>query len=109
MLAPFRLEKPLRVGDTRVRGSGPPEVPIILADITLMGEPLVFGNTTADGTFDFELPQPLELNHRIGVALGDQAQTPWTEEQFRLPLFRGDEPQTVPNVGFFFDTSLVVP
>lgn len=109
MLVPFRLEKPLRVGDTQVRGSGPPGVPIIIANVTLMGEPLVFGEIGPDGHFEVELPSPLEENYRIGVALGDFAGTPWTEEIFRHPVFYGDESQTVPQVGFFYDTNLVKP
>lgn len=109
MLVPFRLEKPLRAGDTHVRGSGPPGVPIVITNITLMGEPLVYGKIGADGRFDLELPDPLQENYRIGIALGDLAGTPWTKEDFRNPLFYGDEAQTVPKVGFFYDSSLVIP
>jgi predicted small lipoprotein YifL len=109
MLVPFRLEKPLRAGDIAVRGSGPPDVPIIIANVTLMGTPLIFGEIGPDGHFEFDLPAPLEENHRIGLALGDLTGTPWSEEMFRDPVSYGDEPQTVPQVGFFYDTSLVKP
>ena len=108
MLVPFRLEKPLHAGDTHVRGSGPPGVPIIIANITLMGEPLVLGEIGPDGHFDFVLPKPLEENYRIGLALGDLAGKPWTEDDFRQPSFYGDEAQTVPQVGFFYDSCLAV-
>lgn len=109
MLVAFRLEKPLRAGDTVVRGLGPQNVPIVLADVTFMGEPIVFGTIGADGTFAFELPAPLEEGHRIGLGLGDLGQTPWSEEDFRDPRLYGDEALSVPNVGFFYDTNLVAP
>lgn len=109
MLVPFRLERPLRAGDTHIQGSGPPGVPIIIANVTLMGEPLVFGEVGPDGRFDFELPGPLEEHYRIGVAVGEIVGMPWTEETFRHPVFHGEEPQTVPQVGFFYDSSQVVP
>jgi hypothetical protein len=108
MLVAFHLEKPLRAGATTIRGSGPPGTPFVVANVTFMGEPWVFGTVGEDGTFEFEI-QALEENHRIGIALGDLSQTPWTEEQFRDPLFNGDEAQSVPNVGFFYDTALVGP
>lgn len=109
MLVPFRLEKPLRAGDTQIRGSGPPGVPIIIANITLMGEQIVFGEIGPDGRFDFELSNPLEENYRIGLALGDMTGKSWTEETFRHPMFHGDEAQTVPQAGFYYDSSQVQP
>lgn len=109
MLVPFRLDKPLRAGDTHVRGSGPPGVPIIVANITLMGEQLVFGEIGPDGQFEFQLPDPLEENYRIGLTVGNLTGTSWTEETFRHPLFHGDDPQTAPQAGFYYDSSLVEP
>jgi hypothetical protein len=109
MLVPFRLDRPLRAGDTHVRGSGPPGVPIVIANVTRMGDPLVYGEIGADGRFDFELPDPLEASVRIGVALGDLSGEPWNEETFQHPVFNGEGSQTVPQVGFFYDTTQVEP
>jgi hypothetical protein len=101
--APFRLDKPVAAGATQVTGSGTPEVPIILYNVTFMGA--VLGQSTVDGNGRFSVTvPPLEANVRIGVGLGDLAGTRWTADHFLAPGFRGDESTNVPNVGYFLDT-----
>jgi hypothetical protein len=102
----FRLDKPIRSGTMRVTGGGPPGVPIIIVDITFGGLVLATGNIDQSGRFVFELNQPLEANHRIGLGLGNLSGTPWESIKFDSKFY-GGEPMNVPLVGFFFDTCLV--
>lgn len=105
-VVPFRLDKPIVAGTAQVSGSGPAGVPVIVADVTFMGE--VLGSTMigSDGKFVISVPS-LQANHRIGLALGELAGTPWKVEDFYMPEYQGDESMQVPQVGFFFDTALV--
>lgn len=103
----FQLDKPITAGTTRVTGSGPAGVPIILADITFGGPILTTGRIDSDGRFELELGNPLEARHRIGIALGDLRGTGWQPDDFSNESFHGDEARTVPQIGFFFDTCIV--
>jgi hypothetical protein len=105
----FRLNKPLREGDTTVSGSGPADLPIIISDVTFNGNELAKGTIGSDGKFMIKLANPLEKNHRIGVALGDLSGTQWAGEAFSDPGFFGEEYQQIPMVGFFYDTTMVQP
>ncbi len=105
-IVPFRLDKPLQDGDTRVTGTGPAGVPIRLEDVTFTGRLIATGQVEEDGTFEIVLPQPLEARHRVGLTI-DVAGTPWTLEDFQSPDFNGDEALMVPQVGFYYDTAMV--
>jgi len=102
----FRLDKPIRSGTTRITGSGPAGVPIILVDVTFGGLVLATGDVDQNGRFVLELDQPLEARHRIGLTLGNLSGTPWESVEFDSKFY-GGEPMSVPLVGFFFDTCLV--
>lgn len=104
---PFRLDKPVREGAQEITGSGPPGVPVMILDVTFMGN--ILGETTIDddGTFIVTIPS-LEKNHRIGLTIGYLDGTEWSPEDFYAPEFNGDEPLQVPMVDFFFDTTMVV-
>jgi hypothetical protein len=103
-VVPFRINKPVVDGATEVSGTGPADIPITLADITMYGD--ILGQTTikSDGTFAFNLSQPIGKGHLIGVALSDLKGTKWVASNFNDPGFRGDDPNLVPLVGYFFDT-----
>lgn len=103
---PFRLERPLRAGATEIRGTGPAGVPIFIADVTFMGEPLGTGTIGPDGTFVVPVP-PLPDGHRVGLALGVLDGTPWKPEDFYLPEYYGTGFMQAPQVGFFHDTVMV--
>lgn len=105
-IVPFRLNKPIFAGVDRVSGTGPAGVPIIIADVTFMGEPLGASVIGDDGTFEIRVPV-LEKNHRIGIMLGDLRGTKWRVEDFYALEYRGEDPQQVPQVGFFYDTAMV--
>ncbi len=105
-VVPFRLERPLTAGATEVRGTGPAGVPIFIADVTFMGEPLGTGTIGPDGKFVIKV-QPLIDGHRIGLALGILDGTPWKPEDFYLHDYYGPDAMQAPQVGFFHDTAMV--
>ena len=96
----------MREGDTVVRGSGPAGVPVLLVDVTFMGQNLAQTVIGPDGTFEITL-SALEKNHRIGLMLGELAGTPWTDATFQDPGYNGMEAMQVPQIGFLFDTVFV--
>jgi hypothetical protein len=104
---PFRLDTPIVEGATRVSGSGPAGVPVVLHDITLGGIVLASGAIDANNGFEFQLNEPLEGGHRIGIALGDLSGTKWEQGDFSNESYYGEGALSVPQVGFFFDTSMV--
>ena len=106
-ITPFRLNKPVVAGVTEVSGSGPEGVPIMIVDITLMGNILGQGIIGDDGTFVILVPT-LEKDHRIGVALDNLEATPWSTADF-TEAYAGDEAYMSPLIGAFFDTALVQP
>jgi hypothetical protein len=106
-VVPFRLNKPVLEGSTEVSGTGPAGLPIIIADVTFMGEELGRGQIDANGSFTITLLKPLEKDHQIGVGLNDLQDTQWASEPFSDPGFFGDEYAQVPMVGFFYDTTMV--
>lgn len=102
----FQLDKPISAGATRVTGQGPAGVPVMLLNITVGGKVLARGEIDSDGNFELELNEPLEANYRIGLTLDDLSGTSWEPTDF-TEEFYGEEAMNVPQVGFFFDTSLV--
>jgi hypothetical protein len=105
---PIRLNRPVVEGATEVTGTGPASLPILLQDVTFMGGKLADAVISPDGTFVFKVA-PLEKNHRIGVAVGDLTGTSWRAEDFDNSLYWGPESMMVPQVNFYYDTSLVNP
>lgn len=106
-IVPFSLDKPIQPGTERVRGNGPPGLPVVLVDVTMGGEILGFTTINEEGVFEFKLDNPLEAQHRIGVTLGDLTGTDRAYEDFYDKSFYGDEALSVPQVGFFFDTHMI--
>jgi hypothetical protein len=106
-ITPFRLVKPVVAGVTEVSGTGPAGVPIMIVDITVMGNILGQGTINDDGTFVIIVPV-LEKDHRIGIALDNLDGTPWTPEFF-TDAYAGEEAYMSPMIGAFYDTSLVQP
>jgi hypothetical protein len=105
-VTPFKLDRPILAGATEIRGTGPAGVPIYIADITFMGDPLGTGKVGSDGKFVIVV-KPLEAAHRIGLALGILEGTPWKPEDFYRQEFYGPEAMQLPTVGFFFDTAMI--
>lgn len=103
----FRLQKPIYAGDTKVRGTGPAGVPILLMNITKMGLPLAETVIDSNGQFVFKLSSGLESGQRIGILLGNLEGTQWKVEDFYPRRYYGEEARQVPQIGFFYDTALV--
>lgn len=102
----FRLDKPVYAGDTTVTGHGPAGIPILLVDITTMGNILSETVISDDGIFLFDV-QPLEARHRLGIMIGNLQVPGVKEDDFYSQKFYGDEPIQIPQIGFFFDSVLV--
>ena len=105
MLVPFRIDKPVQAGTTQVTGTGPADIPVTLANLSLMGE--ILGETTIQPncTYTIQLSKPLEKNTWIGITFSNLKGTKWVPEDFLNPGFRSEGAQQVPQVGFFFDTA----
>jgi hypothetical protein len=102
----IQLDRPLREGATKVTGSAPPGVQVVLEDVTLAGAPLGRGVADGDGRFEIALFAPLEARHRVGATV-ELSGSPWTENDFSSDAFHGEEPLMIPQIGFYFDTSMV--
>jgi hypothetical protein len=105
-LTPFALARPVREGDTVVRGSGPAGVPVVLVDVTFMGQRLAQTVIGPDGTFQVTL-NALEKNHRLGIMLGELTGTSWSDASFQDPGYNGPQAMQVPQIAFLFDTVFV--
>jgi hypothetical protein len=103
---PFQLDKPIVAGTSSITGSGLPDVPIVILDITFMGEVLGTGKIDATGKFRINI-SPLESGHMIGITLGELAGTQWKTEDFAGTEYRGEGATQIPQVGFFYDTVTV--
>ncbi len=95
----FTIQGPLHPGDTIVRGMGPPDVPIKIISISYVGEPLGFGSTNPDGTFNIEISPPLESNHVIAIQLSD--------ESLKSDFLDGPGYTDIPMIGLVLTTSVV--
>jgi hypothetical protein len=107
-IKPFQLNKPVIEGATKVTGMGPAGVPILLQDVTFTGAPVGETVIGQDGTFTFQVA-PLEARHRIGVALGNLDATHFKTQDFSNVSYMGDDAMLVPQIGFYYDTTLVQP
>lgn len=107
----FSLDEPLTAGDTEVTGTGPKGIPIVIADLTLMGEVMGRGTIGPDGRFEIQIAPPLIVNHRIGVMLdAESIELEFTQEVLdQLETFKGKNAITIPRIGAVFDAASVVP
>ncbi|HAF62986.1 MAG TPA: hypothetical protein DCK95_11780 [Anaerolineaceae bacterium] len=99
----FNIEKPLHDGDQVVTGTGPAGVPIRLVNVSEVG--LQLGETviTDNGTFTFELDEPLKYGHTIGIQLGDIEGTDLNQNDFLYSETYYERPL----VGILFDIASV--
>ena len=104
---PFQMDKPLVAGMSKITGSGPAGIPVLVADVTMGGQVLGRSTINNQGEFEIKLNAPLEARHRLGLTLGDMTGTGKQYEDFYFEGYYGDEALTVPQVGFFFDTAMV--
>lgn len=78
----FFIDEPVRASDTVITGSGPANVPILLVNVSFVGELIASTVIDESGRFRFELEQPLQATHSIGLQLGDITGTNFLESQF---------------------------
>jgi hypothetical protein len=105
-VVPFRIDGPVKAGDTLVNGTGPANVPTQIQDVTFMSRVLGENTTNDQELFSIAVPD-LEGAHRIGLALGNLNGAAWSEADFYDEAFHGDDAMLVPSVCVFFDTAMV--
>lgn len=103
---PFRINRPVRVGDTILTGSGPAGIQIVIVNATTMGDRIGSGVIGPDGQFSIVV-LPLEANIRIGLEIGDLSGTGHLFEDFNGDVYKGEEALLLPMVGYFHDTVFV--
>ena len=99
----FKITLPVSAGDIVVTGTGPVGVPIILVDVSEVGELLGSTVINEDGTFTFELSKGLSGNHQIGLQLGDLTGTDLNENNYVY----NEDYYSKPFIGILFDMVLV--
>jgi hypothetical protein len=100
----FTISLPVKAGDTVVRGTGGPDVPLAVVNITQMASELGQGKVGPDGEFEIHLGQPLVAGERIGLMLGDLAGTSFQVSDFQ----RGPDYVDMPFIGVVFTSTLIV-
>ena len=105
-IVPFRINRPVLNGATSVTGTGMPGVPLMLVNVTNIGEVIAETTIKDDGTYLFEI-QPLIAGTRIGLMIGNLDNTPWSLSDFYNAGFNGEEASNLPNVGFLYDSYMV--
>jgi hypothetical protein len=105
----FRIDQPVTTAATTITGQAPPNLTLAVLDVTYGGSPLGIGQSDANGAFAISV-SGLTAGNRIGLAIGalpegmDIAQT----AEMYFP-HRGEGFQNLPNIGVFYDTTLVEP
>jgi hypothetical protein len=95
----FNINEPVKAGDTKVTGTGPADVPIILVNVSFAGELISSTTIGKDGTFEFTFETPLESATTIGIQLGDLTGTNFVATQFIYNENYSERPM----VGILFD------
>lgn len=99
----FNILEPVVGGDMVVEGNGPTGVPINLIDFSTGGTLLGTTIIETDGTFKFELEQPLVSGNSIAIQLGDISGTDLNPDDFIYNENYYDRPY----VGILFDMVIV--
>jgi hypothetical protein len=81
----FSLDKPIKIGDTSVSGTGPVGVPILIYEVANTADLLGQLTVPEDGKFSIEFERPLQPSERVGVVLDleNLAKTDFEYEDFR--------------------------
>ncbi len=101
----FSINEPVKAGDTKVTGTGPSDVPIILVNVSFAGEVMASTTISKDGTFEFLLDKPLEAQTIIGLQLGDLTGTNFNANEFVY----NENYTELPMVGILFDKVITAP
>lgn len=99
----FTINRPVKLSDTQVTGTGPAGVPITLVSFTNSGEVIAETTIGADGTFTFDVGGKLIEKDQVGLKLGDVAGTAFDPQKF----ISGPGYQDTPYIGILFDMAPV--
>ncbi len=99
----FEIERPVRSGDTVLKGVGVPGTGLVAHDVTRMGVELGAGMVGADGRFEITVGQ-LTPNVRLGITLAEPDDAIWANS-----ALLGPQSLVVPMVGAYLDTVMVEP
>jgi hypothetical protein len=105
----FQFDLPLTANMTTVTGKTPPNLSIVLVDVTFAGT--ILGSTVSDaqGNFAFEVPS-LPEGHRVGLTFNSAEEGESIQQKAdELFPYRGEEFMNIPSVGIFFETTMVQP
>lgn len=99
----FTISEPVNDGDFVVTGTGPSDIPLKLINLSQVD--LIIGETiiSKEGTFVFQLDEPLISGHTIGIQLGDISETSLNPDDY---IF-SDTYYERPYVGILFDIVIV--
>lgn len=100
----FTIDQPVLAGETKIAGSGPAGVPIILIDVTEGGRQLATVTIGEDGRFVFRLSEGLPNGHSVGLQVGELTGTPFKYEDFLYSDTYYDRPL----IGILLDMASVV-
>lgn len=104
----FQFDTVLTAGMTEVSGQAPPNLPLAVVDISFNGIILGSGVSDENGHFSIGVA-PLPDGHRVGLAISDLQGKTLEQMVEELYPYRGDDFMNVPNVGIFFETTMVQP
>lgn len=99
----FEIDRPVRAGDTVLRGAGTPGTSLVVHDVTRMGVELGAGIVGDDGRFEITVGQ-LTPNVRLGITLAEPDDAIWANT-----ALLGPQSLVVPMVGSYLDTIMVEP
>ena len=99
----FEIDRPVRAGDTVLRGAGVPGTGLAAHDVTRMGVELGAGIVGNNGRFEITVGQ-LTPSVRLGITLVEPDDTIWAD-----PALLGPQSLVVPMVGSYLDTVMVEP
>ena len=95
------FDQPVDWQSGTISGVGPAGLTIYIMNITLMGEVVGSGVVDQNGQFAINV-QNIQPNVRIGLT-ANLEEIGLTSEDVRY----GDEPMSIPQVGFFYDTTVI--
>lgn len=96
------LDKPILAGDTFISGVGPADLPVLILNVTFLGEEIGAGVINEDGTFSIRV-DPVPSGIRVGLT-ADAGTIGLTESDIKP----GDDAISVPEVGYFYDSFVIM-
>ena len=90
-------------------GQAPPDLALAIVDITFNGIVLGVGVSDSDGRFSIGVEE-LPDGHRVGITFAElQAGKTIADMSYEYFPHRGEGFMNLPNVGIFFDTTMITP